>query len=52
VPPVADTIPGFELLGWYGLQAPLGTPRQLVGRINADIVKALRAGGTIPFGKN
>jgi tripartite-type tricarboxylate transporter receptor subunit TctC len=42
VPPVADTIPGFELLGWYGLQAPLATPKQLIARINADVVKALK----------
>jgi tripartite-type tricarboxylate transporter receptor subunit TctC len=42
LPPVADTIPGFELLGWYGLQAPLATPKALVLRINADVVKALR----------
>ena len=42
VPPVADTLPGFELLGWYGLQAPLRTPRQLVSRINSDLVKVLK----------
>jgi tripartite-type tricarboxylate transporter receptor subunit TctC len=42
VPPVADTIPGFELLGWYGLQAPLATPEELVDRINAELVKALK----------
>lgn len=41
VPPVADTLPGFELLGWYGLQAPLKTPRPLIDRINADLVHAL-----------
>jgi tripartite-type tricarboxylate transporter receptor subunit TctC len=42
LPPVAETIPGFELLGWYGLQAPLKTPPELVDRINADLVKVLR----------
>jgi tripartite-type tricarboxylate transporter receptor subunit TctC len=42
VPPVADTLPGFELLGWYGIEMPLATPKALVKRINADIVKALR----------
>ena len=42
VPPVADTLPGFELLGWYGIQAPLKTPKDLIDRINADIVKALK----------
>ncbi|MDB5905382.1 MAG: TctC [Betaproteobacteria bacterium] len=42
VPPVSDTLPGFELLGWYGLQAPLKTPKALIAKINADLVKALR----------
>jgi tripartite-type tricarboxylate transporter receptor subunit TctC len=44
VPPVSDTLPGFELLGWYGVVAPLQTPRPLIGRINADIVRALKTG--------
>ena len=43
LPPVSDTIPGFELLGWYGLQVPLATPKYLVARINADLVKALKS---------
>jgi tripartite-type tricarboxylate transporter receptor subunit TctC len=42
VPPVADTLPGFELLGWYGIEMPLHTPKALVARISADIAKALR----------
>lgn len=42
VPPVADTLPGFELLGWYGLQAPLHTPRHIISRINLDLVSALK----------
>jgi tripartite-type tricarboxylate transporter receptor subunit TctC len=42
LPPVAETIPGFELLGWYGLQAPLKTPPELVARIQADLATALK----------
>jgi tripartite-type tricarboxylate transporter receptor subunit TctC len=42
LPAVSDTLPGFELLGWYGLQVPLHTPKDLVARINADIVKVLK----------
>ena len=42
VPPVADTLPGFELLGWYGLQAPLRTPKHIISAINTELVKALR----------
>jgi tripartite-type tricarboxylate transporter receptor subunit TctC len=43
VPPVAETITGFQLLGWYGVQAPLRTPKPLIAKINADIVKGLTA---------
>jgi tripartite-type tricarboxylate transporter receptor subunit TctC len=42
VPPVADTLPGFELLGWYGIEARLQTPKPLIVRISAEIVKALK----------
>jgi tripartite-type tricarboxylate transporter receptor subunit TctC len=42
LPPVSDTLPGFELLGWYGLQVPQGTPKPLVARINADLVRVLK----------
>jgi tripartite-type tricarboxylate transporter receptor subunit TctC len=42
VPPVADTVPGFELYGWYGMNVPLQTPPEIIKRINADLVKALK----------
>ncbi len=42
VTPVADTVPGFELLGWYGLQLNKGTPTQIVDKLNAEVVRALR----------
>ena len=41
--PISDTVPGFELVGWYGLVAPHGTPPRLIARINADLGKVLRA---------
>ena len=42
VPPVSDTLPGFELLGWYGMQVPLRTPPQIVERISADLTRVLK----------
>ena len=42
LPPVADTLPGFELLGWYGMNVALRTPPEIVTRINAELVKALK----------
>ena len=35
VPPVADTIPGFESVFWQGLFAPAGLPVEIVARIEA-----------------
>ncbi len=32
-------VPGFDRSGWYGVLAPAGTPREIVARLNAAIVK-------------
>jgi tripartite-type tricarboxylate transporter receptor subunit TctC len=32
---------GFEVNNWYGLYAPAGTSKEIVGRLNTEIVKAL-----------
>jgi len=40
-PPIAETLPGFELVTWYGIFAPARTPDAIVRRLNADIVKTL-----------
>lgn len=42
IPTVAESgLPGFEYVTWYGLFAPAGTPREIVGRLNAQVVKIL-----------
>jgi tripartite-type tricarboxylate transporter receptor subunit TctC len=33
--------PGFETVGWAGLLAPAGTPKEIVTRLNAEVVKIL-----------
>jgi len=43
VPTVAESgLPGFEALQWFGIFAPAGTPKDVVAKLNADIVKAAR----------
>jgi tripartite-type tricarboxylate transporter receptor subunit TctC len=42
VPPVADTIPGYEVLTWQGFVVPAGTPRDIINRLHAEVVKALK----------
>jgi len=32
----------FDAVGWNGLLAPAGTPREIVNRLNAEVVRALR----------
>jgi tripartite-type tricarboxylate transporter receptor subunit TctC len=43
VPTVAETVPGFENLGWFGLVAPTGTPSTIINKVHADTVKALQS---------
>jgi tripartite-type tricarboxylate transporter receptor subunit TctC len=41
-PTVAETgLPGYESLGWFGLFAPAGTPREIVAKISADVRQVL-----------
>ena len=38
VPTIAEAaLPGFELMGWFGILAPARTPRPVVEKLNAEI---------------
>ena len=41
VPALAESLPGFETLAWFGVLAPAGTPRAVVERINTLVNQAL-----------
>jgi len=41
VPTAAETVPGFENTGWFGLMAPAGTPAAIIDRIYRDTAKVL-----------
>jgi tripartite-type tricarboxylate transporter receptor subunit TctC len=43
VPPIADTVPGYEFNTWYGLLAPAGTPKAVIARLNQATVKVLKS---------
>ena len=41
VPTVAETVPGYEAIGWTGLGAPRGTPPEVVAMLNREVNAAL-----------
>lgn len=42
VPTIAESgVPGFDVASWFGVFAPAGTPKPIVARLNAEIVKIL-----------
>jgi tripartite-type tricarboxylate transporter receptor subunit TctC len=44
VPTLAESgYPGLEVLSWYGILAPAGTPQDIVRKLNADINRILQA---------
>jgi tripartite-type tricarboxylate transporter receptor subunit TctC len=40
VPPIAETVPGYNVESWYGLLAPAGTPADVLARLHAAVVQA------------
>ena len=43
VPPIADTVPGYEARGWNGILAPAGTPRPVIDRLHRELVKVVQS---------
>ena len=42
VPAIAETVPGFEAVGFYGISAPKGTPPEIVEILNKAAGEALK----------
>ena len=42
VPPIGETVPGYDSAGWSGLVAPARTPDEIVNKVNADLVALMR----------
>ena len=44
MPTIAESgLPGYEVGNWYAILGPAGLPREIVSRVNAEIVKALKS---------
>ena len=57
--PADSGLPGYDAINWYPLMAPAATPRDIITKLNAEILKALHdanvrerliAQGLIPAG--
>jgi tripartite-type tricarboxylate transporter receptor subunit TctC len=43
LPTMASMYPGFESDNWYAMFLPAGTPKEIVAKLNAEIVKGIKA---------
>ncbi len=41
LPPVAEFVPGYEAVGWYGIGAPKDTPAPIIATLNTALTAAL-----------
>jgi tripartite-type tricarboxylate transporter receptor subunit TctC len=41
LPAIAETVPGYEVVNWFGVLAPAGTPRAIIVRLNQALETAL-----------
>ena len=39
IPPIAETIPGFDYSGWQGFMIPKGTPKPIIEKLRAAVIK-------------
>ena len=43
MPPIGDTVPGYEARGWNGFLAPAGTPKPIVDRLHRELVRIIHS---------
>jgi tripartite-type tricarboxylate transporter receptor subunit TctC len=43
IPPISDTIPGFDYTGWMGFFVPKGTPKPIIEKLRAAVARAMTA---------
>lgn len=43
VPTIAETgLPGYEVSNWWGVMVPAGVPKDVLGRLHAELMKILK----------
>ena len=44
LPTIAEAgVPGYEVIGWYGLVAPARTPGDIIAKLNSEVLKAVQS---------
>jgi tripartite-type tricarboxylate transporter receptor subunit TctC len=43
LPPMADSVPGYEIVQWWGVAVPRGTPQAITQRLHKELMVALNA---------
>jgi tripartite-type tricarboxylate transporter receptor subunit TctC len=41
LPAMSEALPGFEIVGWYGVIGPAGMPQAIVTRLHTELIKAM-----------
>ncbi len=52
IPPLGETIPGFDAAAWQAIMAPAGTPPPIVSQVAQDIRDIFTSTATLTFLKN
>jgi tripartite-type tricarboxylate transporter receptor subunit TctC len=47
LPTVGETLAGFDVTTWNGMMAPAGTAKDVIARLNTEVVKVLKAPATV-----
>ena len=42
LPTIGEMLPGYNASGWYGLVAPAATSKEIIARLNTEVVRVLR----------
>jgi tripartite-type tricarboxylate transporter receptor subunit TctC len=52
IPSLSEVVPGFEVLGWYGVAGPARMPKPLLNKIHAEVVNLVKSPEFIKTMKN
>ena len=42
VPAIGEVVPGYQMMGWYSIVVPRGTPAPIVAKVSTEVVKAVK----------